>query len=116
MPAPIASAAPTPPTRVAVVAVHGVADQAPGESAASIADLLVRRGAYSPSEVKRLALRVEDDGVGLGTDFQLDQAKTLGLQLVQTLVIQLRAEVSFRSEPGHTEFDIWFQEPAAKSA
>ncbi|HYU41911.1 MAG TPA: hypothetical protein VEQ84_07150, partial [Vicinamibacteria bacterium] len=42
-----------------MVAVHGVADQAPGESAAAIADLLVRRGAYSPSEVKRLALRVE---------------------------------------------------------
>ncbi len=59
MPVPNASAASTPPTRVAVVAVHGVADQAPGESAAAIADLLVRRGAYSPSEVKRLALRVE---------------------------------------------------------
>jgi hypothetical protein len=59
VPAPIASAARTPPTRVAVVAVHGVADQVPGESAASVADLLVRRGAYAPSEVSRLALRVE---------------------------------------------------------
>jgi hypothetical protein len=42
-----------------VVAVHGVADQAAGESAAAVANLLVRRGEYSPSAVTRLALRVE---------------------------------------------------------
>jgi len=28
----------------------------------------------------------------------------------------LRAELTVRSESGHTEFDIRFQEPAAKSA
>ena len=59
MPVPIASAGDTPPTRVAVVAVHGVADQAPGESAAAVADLLVGRPEYSPSATRRLAIRVE---------------------------------------------------------
>ena len=59
MPVPIASEDPSPPTRVAVVAVHGVADQTAGESAAAVASLLVRRPEYAPSGVTRLALRVE---------------------------------------------------------
>jgi len=59
VPDPIASADLAPPTRVAVVAVHGVADQAPGESAAAVANLLVRRPGYAPSGLTRLALRVE---------------------------------------------------------
>jgi hypothetical protein len=42
-----------------VVAVHGVADQAAGESAAAVANLLVRRPEYAPSGVTRLALRAE---------------------------------------------------------
>ena len=62
------------------------------------------------------AVRVEDDGVGLGPDFQFEQVNTLGLRLVQMLAKQLRAELTVRSESGHTEFDIRFQEPAAKSA
>ena len=62
------------------------------------------------------AVRVEDDGVGLGPDFQFEQSNTLGLRLVQMLAKQLRAELTVRSESGHTAFDIRFQEPAAKSA
>ena len=61
-------------------------------------------------------VRVEDDGVGLGPDFQLEQANTLGLRLVRMLAKQLHAELSFRSGSEHTAFDIRFQEPAAKSA
>jgi PAS domain S-box-containing protein len=63
-----------------------------------------------------LVLRVEDDGVGMAPDFQFEHSKTLGLRLVRMLAKQLRAEVAFRSESGHTEFEIRFQEPAAKSA
>ena len=61
-------------------------------------------------------VRVEDDGVGLGPDFQLEQANTLGMRLVRMLAKQLDAELSFRSGSGHTTFDIRFQELAAKSA
>ena len=60
---------------------------------------------------RQFAVRVEDDGVGLGPDFQFEQANTLGLRLVRMFAKQLRAEVTFRSEAGHTAFDIRFQEP-----
>ena len=55
----MADAVPIPPRRIAVIAVHGVADQAPGESAAAVADLLVGRPEYAPSATRRLAIRVE---------------------------------------------------------
>jgi hypothetical protein len=42
-----------------VVAVHGVADQAPGASAAAVADLLVGRAEYGGSATRRLAIRVQ---------------------------------------------------------
>lgn len=48
-----------PRRRVAVVAVHGVADQKPGDSARCAADLLTRGGAYLASEEQRLRLAVE---------------------------------------------------------
>jgi len=64
---------------------------------------------------EQFEVRVEDDGVGLGPDFQLDQAKTLGLRLVRMFAKQLRAEVTFHSGSGHTVFNIRFQEQTAKS-
>jgi two-component sensor histidine kinase len=64
---------------------------------------------------EQFEVRVEDDGVGLGPDFQLDQAKTLGLRLVRMFAKQLRAEMTFRSGSGHTVFIIRFQDQAAKS-
>ena len=60
-------------------------------------------------------LRVEDDGVGLNPDFQLEQATTLGLRLVTMFTKQLRADVKVRSEPGSTAFDIRFREAAFDS-
>ncbi len=63
----------------------------------------------------QITLRVQDDGVGLPPDFQLEQASTLGLRLVRMFAKQLRAQVTLRSEPGHTAFDICFKEEAAKS-
>ena len=63
----------------------------------------------------QITLRVQDDGVGLKPGFQLEQASTLGLRLVRMFAKQLRAKVTLHSEPGHTVFDIYFTEAAAKS-
>lgn len=63
----------------------------------------------------QIVLRVHDDGVGLKPDFQFEQAGTLGLRLVRMFAKQLRAEVTLRSEPGCTAFDIRFTEAATKS-
>ncbi|MES2353618.1 MAG: histidine kinase dimerization/phosphoacceptor domain -containing protein [Pseudomonadota bacterium] len=64
----------------------------------------------------KIALRVQDDGVGMKQDFQLEQAGTLGLRLVRMFAKQLRADVTLRSAPGHTSFDIHFKEAATKNA
>ena len=62
-----------------------------------------------------MTLQVEDDGIGLKPDFQLEQADTLGLRLVRMFGEQLRAEVSMASRPGHTTFDVRFKEAAPKA-
>jgi two-component sensor histidine kinase len=62
-----------------------------------------------------ITLRVQDDGVGLRPDLKLEQADTLGLRLVRMFAKQLRAEVTMRSEPGLTAFDIRFKETAPKA-
>ena len=48
----------------------------------------------------RLELAVEDDGVGLPSDFDGHEASSLGLQLVMTFAEQLEAEVDVRREHG----------------
>jgi PAS domain S-box-containing protein len=63
----------------------------------------------------QLALSVHDDGIGLPSDFQLEQASSLGLRLVRMFAKQLRASVVMCSEPGHTAFDIHFTETAINS-
>jgi len=73
--------------------------------------LLVALAAQADGQI---ALRVQDDGVGLKPDFQFEQASTLGLRLVRMFTRQLRAAVTLRTEPGHTSFDIRFKEEAAK--
>ena len=60
-----------------------------------------------------IAMRVQDDGVGMGSSLQFEQASTLGLRLVRMFARQLRAEVTLQSEPGHTVFNIRFKEAAA---
>jgi two-component sensor histidine kinase len=57
-------------------------------------------------------LRFQDDGIGFEPDFRLDEADSLGLRLVRMFAKQLRAEVIFESAPGHTTFDLRFQDRA----
>lgn len=49
---------------------------------------------------RRLRLSVQDDGVGLPSDFVLAQSQTLGLQLVSDLAQQLGGSLSLDSLPG----------------
>jgi PAS domain S-box-containing protein len=71
--------------------------------------------ALSAESAGPMRLRVEDDGVGMKPDFQFDQATTLGLRLVRMFAKQLRAEVTWRSGPGHTAFEIRFSETASRA-
>lgn len=57
------------------------------------------------------ALSVADDGIGLPPGFSLDNAATLGMQLVVNLATQLRGELSLQGPPGSV-FRIVF--PAAQ--
>ncbi|MFZ2653017.1 MAG: histidine kinase dimerization/phosphoacceptor domain -containing protein [Burkholderiaceae bacterium] len=64
----------------------------------------------------RISLRVQDDGVGLQPGFRVEQAQTLGLRLVRMFARQLHADLTLRSAPGHTVFEIRFKEPAPAAA
>ncbi|ACB51228.1 two-component sensor histidine kinase [Crocosphaera subtropica ATCC 51142] len=52
-----------------------------------------------------IILTVKDNGKGLPKDFDLDQVKTLGLQLVKTLTNQLRGQIILGNKQG-THFKI----------
>ncbi len=52
-------------------------------------------------------LTVADDGIGLPANFQIDQTKTLGFQLVNRLLIQLRGSIELNGNEG-TKFCIKF--------
>lgn len=52
-------------------------------------------------------VKVSDNGVGLPDDFDLNEAATLGMQIVQDLVDQLNGVVNVRTENG-TTFEIIF--------
>lgn len=63
----------------------------------------------SQSASKEVTLIVEDTGIGIGEDFNLEDTDTLGLQLVQTLVDQLNGTLTIkRSNP--SRFHIVFPE------
>lgn len=55
-------------------------------------------------------LEVADNGVGLPQDFSLEDNRTLGLQIVQTLCQQIRAEIKIDRTQG-TSFKIFFPCP-----
>ncbi len=59
----------------------------------------------------RVTFTVQDNGVGLPANFDLHRSGSLELELVATLVRQLRAEIAIRSDAG-TSFEIGFQIPA----
>ena len=62
-------------------------------------ELLIR---FSQVAHDRYALSVTDNGVGLPGDLDVRQAKTLGLQLVNMLVTQLRGTLDVISDDGTT--------------
>lgn len=57
----------------------------------------------------RLKLIVSDDGIGLPADFDIENAESLGLQLVTTLVTQVSGELEIDVSSG-TKFNIVFKE------
>jgi len=60
----------------------------------------VIRVSLSHPATDRVELTVEDNGVGLPTDFRAEQSRTLGLQVVSTLIRQLGAELSVNGVGG----------------
>jgi two-component sensor histidine kinase len=56
----------------------------------------------------RIALTIEDNGVGLPPDLDFRDTETLGLQLVNMLVKQLRGEIELEKGQG-TIFRITFR-------
>ena len=60
-------------------------------------------------EYDSYALAVRDDGIGLPADFDIRRSNSLGMTLVQTLVRQLRGELTINRENG-TSFDITFSQ------
>ncbi len=57
----------------------------------------------------QFVLTVADDGIGLPPDFDLNKTHSLGLRLVNSLVIQLDGEISMDSSQG-AEYKITFRE------
>ena len=53
-------------------------------------------------------MRVEDDGVGLPPNFNLENNTSLGLELVQKLCKNLKADIEINSKNG-TQVKILFQ-------
>ena len=57
----------------------------------------------------KLKLIVSDDGIGLPNNFDIENAESLGLQLVTTLVTQVSGELEIDTKSG-TQFNIVFKE------
>ncbi len=55
-----------------------------------------------------ITLTVADDGVGLPEDFDIKQASSLGITLIQTLVRQINGSLSIQKKP-NTAFEISFE-------
>ena len=66
-------------------------------------------------ELKRInsqmVLKVEDNGIGLHSDFDINKIKSVGLHLVNLMVSQLDGTIKFNSENG-TKIIIEFPSPA----
>jgi two-component sensor histidine kinase len=64
---------------------------------------------FSKHSDKKLKLIISDDGIGLPADFDIENAESLGLQLVTTLVTQISGELDIDISNG-TKFSIVFKE------
>lgn len=64
---------------------------------------------FSKLSDDKLKLIVEDNGIGLPKDFDIENADSLGLQLVTTLITQIGGELEINTEKG-TTFNIVFKE------
>ncbi len=65
-------------------------------------------GIYGQVEKDQLVLRIEDNGVGLPPNFSIEQAESLGLQLVWDLVEKLEGTLQVASTETGTAFTIRF--------
>lgn len=64
---------------------------------------------FSKHSDNKLKLIISDDGIGLPADFDIENAESLGLQLVTTLVTQISGELDIDVSKG-TKFSIVFKE------
>ncbi|MEZ5582777.1 MAG: PAS domain S-box protein [Candidatus Competibacteraceae bacterium] len=55
-----------------------------------------------PQDEEQWVLQVQDDGIGLPTDFNLEQTQSLGLLIVASLTQQLRGKLALGPNPGTT--------------
>jgi PAS domain S-box-containing protein len=85
---------------------HGFPEGGPGE-------IFIR---LSSNENNEINLIIEDTGIGISENFDINNPNTFGLQLVNTLVAQLRGDLEFRAGKGNgTNFSIKFTAPESKS-
>lgn len=67
------------------------------------------------SEHENVILSVMDNGIGLPSDFNLEQVSSLGLQLVRTLVKQLNGQIEISNVEGEgAQFKVSFHEQEIK--
>ena len=52
-------------------------------------------------------LRLADDGIGIAEDFKWEESNTLGIQLIQTLVEQIKGDIRVERDKG-TSVEIVF--------
>ncbi|MBT4099951.1 MAG: PAS domain S-box protein [Gemmatimonadetes bacterium] len=64
-----------------------------------------------PDEAQWLILQVEDDGIGLAKDLDIERVTTLGLRLVRSLVGQLRGRLQLGTGQVGTRLSVRFPRP-----
>lgn len=57
----------------------------------------------------KVELKIEDDGVGLSKDFNLDDGRTLGKNIIKILSEQLDADIKFYNNGSGTSFELQFE-------
>jgi len=83
---------------------HGFKDRKEGEITVILGGI----------EGNGLELIVRDNGAGLPEGFDIEETKTLGLQIVSLLTQQLKGKISVNRDDGKTEFRIILQKPSYK--